>query len=373
MVIEMNKTVMLVHPNLKTGGAERMMAYLANLLCRYYRVVLVLLDRAEIAFDIDDRIEKHVLDNMYSGLGQAGGIEKMEYIYSIGKALRNIARQAAADVVVCFDDRATWLVWFAFLFGNRKIKRVYSQRNDPYDKSKIKNILFKHIYKHADGVVYQLDTVRDFYDTNNGKEIVIPNPITQSIYKASDFNSNKIIAAGRFQDRKRFDLLIDAFARVIAHRPGYELVIYGDGDERENLEKQINDLGIVEIVSLPGFRRDVMKNNRDAFCFVLSSDAEGMPNTLIEAMASGIPCVATDCSPGGARYLLNNGENGILVQRGNADELAKGIMQYIDNPNLRIEKASNATEFLEKMRPEVIDNQWVDFFKEVIGERTDEQ
>ena len=118
-----------------------------------------------------------------------------------------------------------------------------------------------------------------------------------------------------FLNKKNQKILIEAFSKIEGAYPEYELIIYGEGSLRETLEKQVRDLGIEQKVKLPGNDANVLEKIRDAGIFVLSSNYEGMPNALIEAMALGIPSISTDCPCGGPKTLVQPYINGLLFSR----------------------------------------------------------
>lgn len=359
--------ILIIHPSLSIGGAEKMLCYLANILVEKYCVSVLLLDDKKIDFDIDCNVHVDKLNNYYTDTKKKKN--KFILVKNYLKMFRVLKKEIdliGPDMIIAFDDRVTWIVWLLSFFKRKKIKFVFSQRNDPYDKSDIKNKCFRYIYKYADGVVFQLESVKKFYRLNGNKYKVIPNSVMKINRFISKQSNNIIISAGRFQYRKRFDLLIKAFKIIADKYKNVELVIYGDGEERKNLEKLIDALNLNGRINLPGFASNVMDSNCNALCFVLSSDAEGIPNTLIEAMASGIPSIATDCTPGGANFLLDGGKNGLLVPRGDVDRLAEAMALYIENKELRFEKAHLASRFLESLKPEIINYKWLSFLRDVL-------
>jgi glycosyltransferase involved in cell wall biosynthesis len=135
---------------------------------------------------------------------------------------------------------------------------------------------------------------------------------------------------GRLTRQKDFPSLLRAFAKVRAERP-CKLVILGEGGDREKLERLARELGIDEDFYLPGFAPNPYKYLRRADLFVLSSAWEGSPNVLTEALALGIPVVATDC-PSGPREVLDGGKFGPLVRVGDVDGLAEAMRQVLDHP-----------------------------------------
>ncbi|KEZ78484.1 glycosyltransferase [Salinisphaera hydrothermalis] len=139
-----------------------------------------------------------------------------------------------------------------------------------------------------------------------------------------------IVGVGRFAKAKRFDLLIEAFARVRRNRPA-RLLLLGDGRDRGELEAQIARLGLTQDVRMPGFARNPYAYLARAAVFVLSSDYEGLPTVLIEALACGATVVSTDC-PSGPREILDDGRYGRLVPCGDVEALAEGILDAIATP-----------------------------------------
>lgn len=152
-----------------------------------------------------------------------------------------------------------------------------------------------------------------------------------------------ILGVGRLSTQKNFPLLIDAFARVRARRPA-RLIILGEGKLRPELEQRIDDLGIAADVALPGFDANPFRYMRHASVFVLSSDWEGLPTALIEAMACGVPVVSTDCQSG-PREVLLDGKLGPIVPRGDVVALADAILATIANPGDRAARLDRANDF----------------------------
>jgi glycosyltransferase involved in cell wall biosynthesis len=139
-----------------------------------------------------------------------------------------------------------------------------------------------------------------------------------------------VLSAGRLTRAKDFPVLIRAFSRVYASRR-CRLMVLGEGEERGALEALIDDLGLKQCVSLPGFVRNPFAYMRRAAVFVLSSAWEGLPGALIQALACGVPVVATDCE-NGPREILQDGRFGRLVPVGDVPALANAILAAVDGP-----------------------------------------
>ena len=145
-------------------------------------------------------------------------------------------------------------------------------------------------------------------------------------------------------------------------------LLYGEGDYLIEYEKLIKELSLEGFVELPGYIRNVASCIREDGIFVLSSDFEGIPNALIEAMSVGLPCVATDCTPGGPAFLTNNGERGLLVPIQDVDAMAGAIISLIEGPSLAASLAKKATDIVSLLNIDVINKMWIDSFKNIIND-----
>jgi glycosyltransferase involved in cell wall biosynthesis len=152
-----------------------------------------------------------------------------------------------------------------------------------------------------------------------------------------------VLGVGRFSRQKNFPLLIEAFATVRKRRPA-RLIILGEGELRATLEAQVKSLGLDDDVDLPGFDANPFRFMKRASVYVLSSDWEGLPTALIEAMACGTPVVATNCD-GGPQEILLDGRLGPIVPKGDADALAKAILATLDAPGDRGGRIARAKDF----------------------------
>ena len=152
-----------------------------------------------------------------------------------------------------------------------------------------------------------------------------------------------ILAVGKLIKRKDFDVLLAAFARLVAHRPA-RLIVLGEGRMRPKLLALAKALKVEEIVDFPGFNENPYAFFAKADLFVLSSRNEALPTVLIEAMACGCPVVSTDC-PYGPREILEEGRLGALVPVGDAESLAMAMDRALENPPRRDALQSRASFF----------------------------
>ena len=177
----------------------------------------------------------------------------------------------------------------------------------------------------------------------------MPNPVRGDLFDCQNKNdTDKIIiaSAGRLNSQKNFFMLIDAFEKAYENHNELELRLYGDGELKQELEQYIEDKKLSENVKLMGRTNDMKSMLESIDLYVLSSDYEGMPNSLMEAMAAGVPCVSTDC-PTGPSDLIENEKTGLLVPVNDADSMAKAIEKML----FELEKqkiAENGREFVKE-------------------------
>lgn len=261
------------------------------------------------------------------------------------------------DAVVNFGDISFFVLLSLRPFCDFRF--VVSERGDPYNKGSWLSKQKLKMFRFVDFIVFQTYGAQAFFsDKVKQKSIVIPNAVTIPKEQWIAIHTKHIISVGRIDFwQKRLDLLIDAFAIVLNKYPDYILDIYGDG-EMERLKILCESKNVLDNVVLHGVTKDVNEKLMVSDLFVITSDFEGIPNALLEAMALGMPVVSTDCSPGGAAMLIDNGNNGLLVERGNAQLIADAILFLIEHPQKAIEFATNARINMRQYAPNIILNQW---------------
>lgn len=251
-----------------------------------------------------------------------------------------------------------------------KTKSLVCERNDPFMPHYYKLKLFKPLFSLADAAVFQLPKVASYYSNIKGKVAIIPNPVLQkqicNIPKFED-RDYKIVALGRLKIfQKRNDLLLMAFAEFSKSNPKYTLDIVGDGPDYQKLHKLTNELNIQNKVNFVGKKNNPIDAIKNARIYVLTSDFEGIPNTLIEAMSIGLPCVCTDCSPGGASFLIKNGENGYVVNKGDYKAIADKLSLIASNAVLADKLGNNAKKIRNDFNEEKILKMWNDFLLKIV-------
>lgn len=301
------------------------------------------------------------------------GIEWVDFtdeqkgFFGITSRVRNMIKKYTPDVSISFQLDAN--VYNILACYGLSTKSVVCERNDPYKPGYWKLKLFKPLFSFADGAVFQLPKARDYYSNIKVPVAIIPNPIVSktSIRCGKSSHRKKVIVThGRIDIfQKRQDVLIDAFAMFVKKHPEYQLHIYGGQwpgtNDEERLKQQIKALGLEGKAFLKGVSKKPQQDIKDAMVWVSTSDFEGISNALMDAMAIGMPCVVTDCSPGGAAFLIKNRENGILVERGNPQAVYEGVKFMIDHPEEADRMGQKALEIETLLDSNKIEKQWEDY------------
>lgn len=279
------------------------------------------------------------------------------------KKIRNAVKKLSPDVVISFMSETNIDVCFA-LFG-MSIPIIVSERNDPKidPQSKIKQIMRKIAYIKPKGFVFQTPDAQAYFSKKiQKKSKVVLNPLTGTLPDPfKDEREKRIVAVGRLNKQKNFPMLIDAFSEFVKNHPEYVLEIYGEGVLGEQLKKYIDRKNLTDKVILKGFCKDVHEKILSAEMFVMSSDFEGMPNALLEALAIGLPCISTDCPCGGPRMLIKSYENGILVPIKDSEKMLEAMEFMVNNPDKAREMSINAVNVRKRADVDTITKEWLEF------------
>lgn len=355
--------IMFCLGSMTKGGAERVIANLSNEFCQKDDICIVVTPPDEPMYELDKRIKFITLDRYED--------KKSNILIRTTKRiirLRKIIKDINPDIIVSLLPEPTYRVMIAKMFLNKKT--IISVRNDPNIEYNtfLKRLLVKLLYTKANGFIFQTtDAQKYFSEKIQKKSIVIPNPINEG-FICEPYNGVRekiIVTVGRLVEQKNHKLLIDAFYEVQKKHREYILKIYGEGPLKKDLQEQINKLNLNEKIFLMGETNNIKEEIYKAYMFVLSSDYEGMPNALMEAMALGLPCVSTDCPSGGPKYLISDKENGLLFEVGNKEELIDSINLLIENKKLVSDIGCNANKIGINLNCKKINEQWIKYIQNV--------
>ena len=349
---------------LSGGGTERVVCNLANyLVSKGHIIEIITMSDDEPSYVLSDQVNRIILLRKQ---------ERKNFVVNSFLRffhLRQYIKHSDTDGYL-----AMLTVSILLLLGLHhciKVPILVSERGDPNSNSIIAKYLLKRLAKYGDGFVFQTEDAEKWYNhCIEGKpRRIIFNAINEDAL-CNGCNPNqrekKIVAVGRLFHAKNFAMLINAFSIVHKKYNDYSLIIYGEGALRLDLENEVRQLFLEDYVFLPGYISNVSDKINNASLFVLSSDCEGIPNALIEAMALGIPCISTDCPVGGPRYLISNGQNGILTPVGDVDSLANAMINLLDNPEYAEQLGQNAMLIRKQLDPIKIYSEWEEFISEIL-------
>ena len=249
-----------------------------------------------------------------------------------------------------------------FLIGNKKLFKIYSLRNDPTKvfNSGLKKILSNLVYWDADKIVFQTPDARDYFCQKIREHgVLIPNPVKSGLPYWNEENHRKeVVAACRMAKQKNLFMLLDAYRIVWEKRQDYKLSIYGEGELKEALVRYAEQLGISEAVKFHGFSSEIHKIMAGSAIYVSSSDYEGISNSMLEALAIGIPAICTDCPVGGARMYIRDGENGYLIPVGDADVMADRMLALMEDKKIGESFSKESVKIREELTDDRIFGMW---------------
>ena len=359
--------ITLLIGSLSGGGAERVVCNLANYLAVHKHEITVLTVSDKCAYQINSDV-RHIVLYGESDSKLPHNVINLLRICKMNKYLR----KEKMDLYVTFLPKLTRILLQQKRFVKCPI--ILAERCDPstfYSISDKKAEYFDRYYNLADGYVFQTEDARCFYISKNidvSRSIVIPNAINPSFVREpyTGEKIKRIVGAGRLTEQKNFRLLIDAFAEICDRYPDYKLVIYGEGPLENDLIQHTKELKIDDRIEFPGYVDNLGDELEKSTMFVLSSNFEGMPNALMEAMALGLPCVSTDCPAGGSRFLINDGVNGLLIPVNDKAILADAMDRILSSEAVSQELSNEARKICEQLSYEKIYSKWETFLSTVM-------
>lgn len=271
----------------------------------------------------------------------------------------------ASAIVFLYDS-----IFHTLLAKNKTNRIIISERGDPAQSSDSKTVatFMKTEFSKADGIVFQSPDAQKWYLENTPvKGTVIFNPIKPDLPEPyCGERQKRIVNFCRISAQKNLIMLVDAFAEFHKNFPEYELDIIGDpvGNDAEGyidlVNEQIKLNNCEKYIHILPSRKDIHEYIKDYFMFVSSSDFEGMSNSMLEAMAMGLPCVCTDCPAGGARAVIKDGENGLLTPVGDSHALYLAMKKVAENHDLAAKLSQNSVKIREEQSVDKIIKKWME-------------
>lgn len=350
-----NKKLAIFLPNLDGGGAERTMLNLAEGLVRRGYDVDLVLAQADGSYIEGVSKSLHIVD-----LGRGKRVKRFKTVRRLPALVRYLRTEKPTVMLSALTEANVVALCARFLARYPK-RVIVNEQNTLSQKigkestgiQKWYPLFARLTYRYADSVIGVsqgvVDDLTDNIGISDANTLVVYNPgITPKVRENAKqpldhpwFGATEppvILSVGRLHMQKDYGTLLQAF-KLVREKQKARLIILGDGNERQTLEKQIQDLGIAEDVSLPGFVDNPHAYMANADVYVLSSRWEGLPTVLVEALYCGATLVATDC-PSGPKEILQNGKLGCLVQMQNPESIADGIQQALDGTAPRVKPDS---------------------------------
>lgn len=341
--------------SLGSGGAERVVSLLANKMVeRGHQVEIICLKFNDVYYQTDSRVKVT--------LAMEQTQNRLTEVYWLRKYLK----KQNPDVVIPFTE-GVYCFTILSLLGTG-IPIIASERLDPAAMSPIRKFLKRLLLPYADWLVVQTQSIKDYFPKSIQKKTsIIYNPVNEESLSPAlpsrEGRLNRIISVGRLYPQKNQAMMIRAFAKVADEFPDWQLVIYGEGPLRAELESLVSSFKLQDRVLLPGRTEHVIEELRKSKIFCMSSDYEGMSNSMIEAICVGLPIISTKVS--GTEELIKDGENGLLVEIGDescmGDCMSNLMSSSVCRENMSIRNKKRAGLF----DIDYIVNQWMELMNYV--------
>lgn len=319
------KNVTFVSGRLGGGGSERVLTLIANQMRRDgYNVSIIAFGQMDKVYDNECPVTILKFTNDFNQIA----------------ALRKEIKKQNPNTVIAFE----YYVGMKTVLATRGlgIKVIVSERNDPHklDARPLKKILRNLLYGWANAIVCQTDDAKAYFSSRiQKKATVICNPVKNGLPYWSGEKSHTIINYCKLEKQKNLPLLINAFEIVKNKHPDWNLEIYGEGTEKQKLLDLIESKSLQGSIKIYPFAENIHEIAATKYMFVSSSNFEGISNSMLEAMAMGMPVVCTDCPIGGAGMVIENNVNGYLVPVQDTIQLSKVITDLIEN-EIKVKKIS---------------------------------
>ena len=394
----MNKEIIFIIKVMLGGGAERVVTLLSNAATeKGYKVSLILTHQNKknaVLHGINSKINVISLPDEISNQKCSSLMSRLIMLFA--RLIGKLGFKDKSSVLKYYSRNYSSIIWMkkhfknhknssavAFLYDsifltllskNESTKVIISERGDPAQSSDSKTTaaFMKTEFPKADGIVFQSPDAQKWYLENTpAKGTVIFNPIKPDLLEPYNGERKKrIVNFCRISGQKNLIMLIDAFAEFREEFPEYKLDVIGDpvGNDADgyidSVKEHIKKLNCEKSIHIMPSRNDIHDYIKDYAMFVSSSDYEGMSNSMLEAMAMGLPCVCTDCPAGGARAVIKDGENGLLTPVGDSHALYLAMKKIAENPELANKLSQNSVKIREEQSVDKIIKKWMELIND---------
>lgn len=362
------KKIVFYIGSLTKGGAERVVTNLAEYFYeKGYEVFVLTKLRAATEYSLSEGIHRMIAD--ITKEEEKGRVQNL--FLRIAK-LRRLIKEINPAVVVSFIGKNNLMSVVAT--RGTGIPVAVSVRSNPAREigGGWKRKLTFLIFNMAEGVILQTNEAREFFpNIIRKKAVILPNSLNPDFIRTpyDGERRKEIVTVGRIDENKNQKMMIEAFAPLAPKYMDWQMIFYGDGPMRFDLERRVCELGLEEQIIFKGIKENIPERIEGASVFVLPSKQEGMPNALIEAMVLGLAVVSTDCPCGGPRDLIIPEENGILVPVDDVEALSEMLERLMKDEGLRKKFSVEAMKIKERVLPENVNQQWEEYLTEISKRR----
>ena len=381
--------ILIIHRSFAlVGGAERVIIEKANYLANQgHEVLLVSYEQGQhpIPYVLQSNVKFVDLNCRFFTLAKYPLLIRLYKFFNLKRKLCSLLQQTILDfspnVVVLASD---WQFLVGIVIKASKGIPVIAEFHNAYDfiikkigdvengvKSKLTGFYYKRSlkqFRNCACLVSLTENDARHWRNHSAHVAVIPNPVTLYPESVNDIpkENGRILCVGRLNDQKRIDRLVTAFSMIADKYPTWHVDIFGEGDKRSALQKQISELNLQERIVLHQPTKQIYDEYKKSQFLVLSSAYEGRPLVLIEAMACGLPCVAFNC-PSGPAEIIDDGLTGLLAEDGNVVNLSQKMEWMITHETERKEMSVKARKAAEIYKPSNIMHRWETLYFGVIS------
>lgn len=346
--------ISFITSTLHAGGSERVMALLANSFAdKGYEVEIICLNQHLQFYELHEQVKAiHVEDHVGKRV-----LKKVTW-------LRRHVRKEQPDVVIAFMLEVFCLTLFALI--GIKVPVISSERIDPHFFGRAKGFLRWLLLRRTTHLVVQTEQIKSFYSSRlQQRTTIIPNPVTDSVFNIQPGEKkNRLIAVGRLAYQKNYPMMFRCFKKLLNSFPDYQLFVYGDGPQKEEIKQFILSENLEHNIILAGRTENIIDELNVSKAFLMTSDYEGMSNAMLEALCVGLPIVTTEVS--GARDLIESGINGFITPARDESAYVDALVDLLSNDHLMNVMAQNNRKKAEVFRKEKIVEQWNKLIHQIV-------
>jgi len=327
--MENKKKILFVVPALSNGGAERVVARISSELCKYdYDINILVFFSMDNEYEVHEKVKIHNLSKgTFDDYKRIGTLKRLRLI-------RKKVKEINPDVILPFINHIYIYTALATLFSKFSKRTYFLVRDNLNYQNFKKRFLISFLNNFGKKIIVQNQGQKDYFSKRKQKKTyIIPNPMDNKYLEyQKDFRETpiRLISVGRLEKQKNYELALHSFAKATRKHSNLEYVIYGKGSLQESLLSLCRELNIEDKVQFKGFCSDFKEIYGTGDIYLMSSHFEGMPNSLAEAIAIGLPVISTDCDYG-PRDLILDSKIGTLVKENNEEEFTNALLNMIEN------------------------------------------